>query len=114
MDRCRARPAGAAFAGLALLTALGCASLTARAPLVTAEMGAAAAARGIDAAAPERGRAIYVGRCTRCHGPVTVADRSPQQWRRILPAMAQKAKLTAAEAGDVTAYVEVVTGNPLR
>ena len=59
---------GASLGGLVLAAALGCASITARAPRVSADLVAAAAVRGVEPAALERGRALYVGRCTRCHG----------------------------------------------
>ena len=102
----RRRPlAGTAAVVFLLVAHVGCASLSARAPAVSATMAAAAAARGDDPAGLARGRALYVGRCTRCHAAVAVTDRTPQQWREIVPRMAAKARLTAAETADLAAYV---------
>lgn len=94
-----------------LLAGAGCASLAQRAPLVTPELAAVAASRGIDPQAAARGRDLYVGRCTKCHGAVAVASRTPEQWARILPRMAAETKLDAGQADDVAAYVEVA-GRP--
>ena len=105
----RCRPVAGAVAVVLLLAAFaGCASLSARAPEVSAAMAAAATARGDDPDGLGRGRDLYVGRCTRCHGAVAVASRTPQQWREIVPRMAVKARLTEAETADLAAYVAAV------
>lgn len=96
--------------GAILLAAVGCASIASRAPLVTSEMTGAAAARGVDPGALERGREIYVGRCTRCHGPVAVTSRTPQQWLKILPRMADESRLDLTEMADVAAYIDAAGG----
>lgn len=107
------RPSTAGVAlGLAVVAASlgfalpGCASLATRVPLVTPAMTATAVARGQDPAALERGREIYVGRCTRCHGPVAVASREARQWDVILPRMAAETRLDLSETADLAAYVE--------
>lgn len=91
-----------------LLGVMGCASLEKRAPLVTPSLTAVAASRGLGPETLERGRALYVGRCSRCHSPVSVTSRSPLQWQKILPRMADQAKLSADEFDDVQAYVDAV------
>lgn len=96
---------------LLLLTAVaGCASLVERAPLVTPALAVTAKERGIDADAATRGRALYVGACARCHGPVAVHSRTPAQWQEILPRMAGKAQLDAAATRDLEAYL-AITGS---
>ncbi len=65
----------------------------------------AAARSGYDAASLERGRAIYLTACVRCHRARLVGDYSAAQWRDVLPVMARKSRLTAAQERDVTAYV---------
>ena len=110
----RHRRAGAMIGGAILLAALGCASVATRAPVVTAAMTDAAAVRGADPAALERGRELYVGRCTRCHGPVAVASRTPQQWQAILPRMAKESRLDSSQIAEVAAYIEAVIGADAR
>jgi len=98
-----------ALAGTAIvLTTVGCASLAARAPMVTAGMSSAAAANGVDPAVLGRGRALYVGSCARCHVPVEVTSRTRQQWDEILPRMADKAGLEPVEEEEVAAYIDAV------
>ena len=98
-----------ALSGAAIiLAAVGCASVSARAPVVTAGMSSAAVANGGDPAALGRGRAIYVGRCARCHAPVAVTGRTRQQWEKILPRMAAKSGLEPSEEAEVAAYVDAV------
>ncbi len=95
---------------IALPTLLaGCASLVERAPLVTPERMAAASGRGIDPGVAARGRDLYVGACARCHSPVAVASRTPQQWDGILPRMAAKAQLAPGDLDALRAYVALVS-----
>jgi hypothetical protein len=56
----------------------------------------------------ETGRTIYTSarKCARCHNPKSVVDHTPTEWtERILPKMAQKAKLSDLEREYLTAYV---------
>lgn len=53
----------------------------------------------------KQGATIYTTKCTRCHGAKPVANYNTDQWTRILKGMIPKAKLTDAEAEQVTAYV---------
>ena len=61
----------------------------------------------------EAGRALYVGKCTKCHTAEPVRDYSAAQWQgKIIPAMAQKAKLTPEETANVLAYVLAASKAP--
>ncbi|MFA7238417.1 MAG: cytochrome c [Phycisphaeraceae bacterium] len=51
------------------------------------------------------GRRIYLTQCTRCHAALRIADHSPEQWRKILPDMIRRSRLTDRQADDVTAYI---------
>jgi mono/diheme cytochrome c family protein len=101
-------PGSRAVGALLMPLILGCASIATRVPPVTPELAAAAAVRGIDPAALSRGRELYLARCTRCHGPVAVAGRTPRQWQAVLPAMTAKSRLTEGETADLTAYIGTV------
>jgi mono/diheme cytochrome c family protein len=103
----RWRP-GAFLSGCLLLGIMGCASLEKRAPLVTPSLTSVAKARGVGPDTLDRGRALYVGRCARCHQPVGVNSRSRRQWQAILPRMADQAKLGDDEFRDLEAYIEAV------
>lgn len=94
--------------GALLLAALGCASIVSRVPLVTPAMTAAAVGSGVEPAALDRGREIYLNRCTRCHGPVAIAGRTPRQWDAILPRMAAESQLDSSATADLTAYIQAV------
>lgn len=91
-----------------LLAWAGCASLADRAPVVTPALSAAAAARGRTEGSLERGRALYVGQCARCHQPVAIRSRTPQQWQSILPRMAETSKFDSGQLSDIEAYIEAV------
>ena len=56
----------------------------------------------------ERGRELYVTKCARCHSAEPVTRYSAQEWREIVPDMAQKAKLNSADEAAVDAYVLAV------
>lgn len=56
-------------------------------------------------AADSPGRRIYLTHCTRCHASVNIADHSPDQWRKILPDMIRRSRLTDRQSDEVTAYI---------
>jgi mono/diheme cytochrome c family protein len=56
----------------------------------------------------DRGRELYVTKCARCHSVEPVTRYSAQEWREIVPDMAQKAKLNSADEAAVDAYVFTV------
>lgn len=50
-------------------------------------------------------RRIYNGKCGTCHALYAPGARTEEQWRKIVPPMAGKAKLTVEEQTQVLAYV---------
>ncbi len=86
-----------------------------RAPLVTPEILAAGRGAGFDGASIERGRAIFITDCGRCHALTPPASLATDAWERILPRMADKARLSKEQAADVRAYVLAASvGAPLQ
>ena len=90
-----------------LLALVGCAGINELAPPVGERALQEAAMLDISAGRIERGRAIYVTTCARCHSPEPVAGYSLAEWRKTLPRMSEKAKLTAEESADVLDYVTI-------
>lgn len=86
--------------GLLLASLTGCASLDTAAPPTAALAGPANTLAS--------GRALYVGRCAKCHAVEPVHDYSPAQWATIIPDMAERTKLTPAETADLQTYVDAV------
>ena len=97
----------AALLPAALLAIAGCAALSELAPPVGERALQEAAMLDISAGRLERGRAIYITTCTRCHSPEPVAGYSLAEWRRTLLRMSEKAKLTAEESADILDYVTI-------
>ena len=58
------------------------------------------------------GRDLYVGRCAKCHAVEPVRDYSAAEWATLIPDMAERTKLNAAETAAVTAYVHAVLRLP--
>lgn len=58
------------------------------------------------------GRDLYVGRCAKCHAVEPVRDYSASEWATLIPDMAERTKLNAAETAAVTAYVHAVLRLP--
>ncbi len=99
------RGLGVAVGGVALWAVASCAPPGARAPLVEGPVADAARASGtLDAA--QRGRALYTTVCTDCHGAIRPASLTTAEWDSVLPKMALKAELSAAEQSDVRAYID--------
>ncbi|MCI0631254.1 MAG: cytochrome c [Phycisphaerales bacterium] len=85
-----------------------CATIEELAPPVDDTMLRAAGVDQTAAAQIERGRALYVTDCVRCHSPEPVMRYSAQQWRQIIPRMATEAALREEDRAAVEAYVMVV------
>lgn len=60
---------------------------------------------GMDSAALERGRRIYLTDCARCHAPEPIGKYSIAEWHEIMPPMIELTKLDAQAAHDVNLYV---------
>lgn len=117
------RPSGwvpAAAAAVIAMTGLsGCVSLDTAAPAPATVLASPRVPRpGLpdkapaDSATLALGRDLYVGRCAKCHAVEPVRDYSPAEWATLMPDMAERTKLTAAETAAVTAYVHAVLRMP--
>lgn len=53
----------------------------------------------------DRGRALLLGRCGRCHRVEPIGKYTFGQWQAILPDMSEEAKLSTSQAEDVSLYV---------
>jgi len=51
------------------------------------------------------GYALYGSECTKCHKAKEVKKYSREEWNKILPSMAKKAKLVADQEATIDAYV---------
>ena len=65
-------------------------------------------AGGGNHAALNTGRDIYITRCAKCHTVEPVTKYSLTEWNKILPDMAERSHLSAADTQSVTAYVHQV------
>lgn len=52
-----------------------------------------------------KGKDIFEAKCQSCHGLKTIDDYTTTQWGKILPRMAKKAKLDAANTEYVHTYI---------
>jgi hypothetical protein len=105
----RAKGATAA-AALVLFVAAWTAGCAARIPPVR-EVDAAAAQAGwpgTTTADLDRGRHLYVVRCSACHLAHTPSERRSRDWPAVVDKMAPRAKLAAAEKIDVLRYLTVM------
>jgi len=65
----------------------------------------------------DKGRALYQAKCTQCHAAKNPASKSEEQWRKIIPIMADKAKsrgkkeINAEDQGIILAYLAAVGKN---
>lgn len=83
----------------------GCASLSVIAPPVES-LGPSSS----DRAALMRGREVYLTSCIGCHQPYPVGDYTAADWDAILPDMNGRAKLAAADAAALRAYLDAAGG----
>lgn len=64
-----------------------------------------AAADAAQAAAEAKTVALYETQCSKCHKPKPIGNFTETQWKKIMPNMAKKAGVSAAEEAELTAYV---------
>ena len=57
------------------------------------------------------GDKLYVENCGKCHGLKTVTDYTPEQWKKIVPNMAAKAKIDSDADNKILQYVLWKTEN---
>ena len=91
--------------GLGLLALAGCAG-TKTAPLPDAAM---ATRSGEKVATLQRGHAVYLAHCGRCHQPILPKDVSKEDWHVVAPGMAWNAGISAADEKALTAYLLAAT-----
>jgi cytochrome c556 len=89
---------------LALVAAVGCAAALAQ---PTAEDARRAVLQWPDATLDEleRGRKIYVARCSSCHDLYLPRDETPSKWPGILDAMGARCKLSSVERRAVERFL---------
>jgi cytochrome c5 len=59
----------------------------------------------------ERGRAVYVKRCSSCHALVLPAAHSPSRWPGLVDGMAEKARLRPGERDDLVRFLVAVASD---
>jgi cytochrome c5 len=103
------RLAAAALAA-AILTAAGCAAALRQA---TPEDALRLAPRfpGTTLADLQRGRTLYVRRCSGCHNVVLPRAFPPEKWPGLVDDMAQKARLGPGEREDVVRFLVAVASD---
>lgn len=99
--------------GLVILAlAVGCAAL--RHPTPGDASLASARWPGTTMADLERGRAVYVRRCSACHTLVLPTAHSAEEWPVLVDAMTEKARLTPEQREDVTRFLVALAPPPSR
>ncbi|MEM1083570.1 MAG: cytochrome c [Verrucomicrobiota bacterium] len=93
---------------LGVLISAGCVVEEPIPPAPTAEM---AAASGVSGETLQRGRAVYMSDCTRCHEAKMPGDVSSKDWHVVLPGMAWNAGISEADEEAVEAYIKAVKGS---
>jgi len=59
----------------------------------------------------ERGRRLYVRRCSGCHNLFLPGTHPPEDWPRLVDDMAAKARLRAGERDDVVRFLVAVASD---
>jgi hypothetical protein len=59
----------------------------------------------------ERGRRLYVRRCSGCHNLVLPKAHPPEEWPRLVDEMAVKARLGPGERDDVVRFLVAVASD---
>jgi mono/diheme cytochrome c family protein len=59
----------------------------------------------------ERGRRLYVRRCSGCHTLILPSAHAPDDWPVLVDAMAAKARLKAAEREDIVRFLTAVSSD---
>ncbi|MEJ7600256.1 MAG: hypothetical protein WKG01_20270 [Kofleriaceae bacterium] len=60
----------------------------------------------------ERGRALVLGKCARCHATPLPSDHTATQWPGMINEMAVRSKLDAGERTAITRYLVVMAAAP--
>ena len=89
-----------ALAFLSCLLHPACATKTA--PIPDATM---ATRSGVKYETLQRGHAVYLAHCGRCHQPILPADVSKADWHVVVPGMAWNAGISEADETALTAYI---------
>jgi cytochrome c5 len=71
-------------------------------PVATPEM---AAASGVPLKTLQRGNAIYLSKCGRCHELIAPDQVKTSDWRLLVPGMCWNAGLTQADEKEILKYV---------
>ena len=59
----------------------------------------------------ERGRSLYIRRCSGCHSLPLPQDYPQESWPRLVDKMAHKARLSPAEREDMVRFVVAVASD---
>jgi len=84
-----------------ILSLASCAT-TKTAPIPDAAM---ATRSKVDVATLQRGHAVYLAHCGRCHEHVMPKDVSREDWHVVAPGMAWNAGISAADEKALTSYL---------
>ena len=93
------------LSGLVILSLAGCAT-TKTAPIPDAAM---ATRSKVNVATLQRGHAVYLAHCGRCHEHILPKDVSKEDWHVVAPGMAWNAGISAADEKALTAYLLAAT-----
>lgn len=77
----------------------------ATAPPVDAAMAQSGRGQHADLAVLQSGRALFVGRCARCHALPSIPEHTAAQWPGIVGKMAKRSGLKPDQRDAVLAYV---------
>jgi len=86
-----------------------CATTADLAPPIDALLAERAVARGMSVEGLERGRLVYITKCTNCHSPEPVTAYAEAAWPGIIQDMAPRTGLDEQEQRDVLAYVRAIS-----
>lgn len=71
---------------------------------------AASAFPGVTLAALQQGRTLYEGQCGKCHELKPLSSKDEAGWRKIVPIMAEKARMDSESEQLVLQYVVTMSG----
>jgi mono/diheme cytochrome c family protein len=60
----------------------------------------------------ERGRVVYVRRCSACHTLVLPTTHAAEDWPALVEVMSDRARLTPSEKTDVVRFLMALTTPP--
>lgn len=60
---------------------------------------------GVTLTALTEGKTLMENNCAKCHGLVKPKSRTTEEWTKIIPVMAQKAKLTKEQETKIRQYI---------